>query len=52
MRIYEIDPYFYEHYRELIKNEKIGRDYILFRTDIYFSEEKLAAEIDEYICNI
>ena len=38
VKIYEIDPYFYEHYEELIKFDKNGRDYILFKIDIYFSE--------------
>ena len=38
VKIYEIDPYFYEHYEELIKFGKNGRDYILFKIDIYFSE--------------
>ena len=47
VKIYEIDPYFYEHYEKKIQADKIGRKYILFRTDIYFSECFLAVEIDE-----
>ena len=48
VRIYKIDPYFYERY----ENKKIQVDnneckYILFRIDIYFSECFLAVEIDE-----
>ena len=38
VRIYEIDPYFYEHYEEKIQVDKNGCKYILFRTDIYFRE--------------
>ena len=36
VKICEIDPYFYEHYEELIKIDKNGRDNILFKIDIYF----------------
>ena len=46
VRIYEIDPYFYEHY-EKIQFDNNGCKYILFRIDIYFSECFLAVEIDE-----
>ena len=47
VKIYEIDPYFYEHYEKKIQVDKIGCKYILFRIDIYFSEYSLAVEIDE-----
>ena len=45
--IYEIDPYFYEHHEEKIKVDKNGREYILFRTDVYLTEYFSAVEIDE-----
>ena len=35
--IYEIDPYFYEHYKEKIQVNKNGCEYILFRIDVYFT---------------
>ena len=38
---------FYERYKELIKVDKNGHDYILFNIDIYFSEHELAVQIDE-----
>ena len=44
--IYEIHPYFYEHYRKKIVDEN-RCEYILFRTDVYFTEYFLAVEIDE-----
>ena len=47
VRIYEIDPYFYEHYKGKIKVDKNERRHILFRTDVYFTEHFLAVEIDE-----
>ena len=47
VKIYEIDPYFYEHYEKKIQVDKNGCKYILFRIDIYFSECFLAVEIDE-----
>ena len=37
VKIYEIDPYFYENYKEKTKNDKNGHEYILFRTDVYFT---------------
>ena len=43
----EIDPYFYEHHKEKIKFDKNGRECILFRIDVYFTEYFLAVEIDE-----
>ena len=36
VRIYEIDPYFYEHYEKKIQVDKNGGKYILFRIHIYF----------------
>ena len=47
VKIYEIDPYFYEHYKEKIKVHKNEHEYILFRTDVYFTEYFLVVEIDE-----
>ena len=47
VKIYEIDPYFYEHFEKKIQADKNGCKCILFRIDIYFSECFLAAEIDE-----
>ena len=47
IKIYEIDPYFYEHYKEKIQTDKNDCKYILFRIDIYFTEYFLAVEIDE-----
>ena len=46
VKIYEIDPYFYKHYK---KNQvdKNGCKYILFRIDVYFNKFLLAVEIDE-----
>ena len=38
---------FYEHYKEKIKVDKNGSEYILFRIDVYFTEYFLAVEIDE-----
>ena len=34
VKIYEIDPYFYEHYEKKIQTDKNGCKYILFRIDI------------------
>ena len=47
VKIYEIDPYFYEHYRKKIETDENGSEYILFRIDIYFTEYFVATEIDE-----
>ena len=46
VKIYKIDPCFYEHYKEKIQVDKNGREYILFRIDVYFTEYVLAVEID------
>ena len=45
VKIYEIDSFFYEHHKK--KVNKNGREYILFRTDVYFTEYFLAVEIDK-----
>ena len=47
VKIYEIDPYFYEHYEKKIQVDKNGCKYILFRIDVYFNKFLLAVEIDE-----
>ena len=47
VKIYEIDSYFYEHYKEKVKVDKNVCEYILFRIDVYFTEYFLAVEIDE-----
>ena len=47
VKIYEIDPFFYEHHKEKIKVDKNGYEYILFRIYVYFTEDFLAVEIDE-----
>ena len=49
VRVYEIDSYFYKHYKEKIQVDKNGRKYILFRIDVYFTEYLLAIEIDEKV---
>ena len=45
--MYEIDPYFHEHYRKKIQADENGSKYILFRIHIYFTKHFLAIEIDE-----
>ena len=48
VKIYKIDPYFYEQYeKKKIQVDENGRKYILFRNDIYFTEYLLAVEIRE-----
>ena len=47
VRIYEIDPYFYEHQKEKIKVDKNEHENILFGIDVYFTKYFLAVEIDE-----
>ena len=47
VRIYDIDFYFYENYKEKIQVNKNGHEYILFRTGVYFTKFFLAVEIDE-----
>ena len=46
VRIYEIDPYFSEHYKKIEVDDN-GQQYILFRIDIYFTKYCLAIETDE-----
>ena len=45
VKIYKIDPYFCEHYKEKIQADKNGCKYILLRIDVYFTEYLLAVEI-------
>ena len=47
VKIYNIDPYFCEHYKEKIQVDKNGCEYISFRIDVYFTEYLLAVKIDE-----
>ena len=47
VRIYEIDPYFYEHYQKKLQVDKNGCKYILFRIYICFNKFLWAVEIDE-----
>ena len=47
VRIYEIDPYFSEHYNKKIHVDNNDQKYILFRIDVYFTKYSLAVEIDE-----
>ena len=47
LKIYKIDPYFCDHYKEKIQVDKNGCKYILFRIHAYFTEYLLAVEIDE-----
>ena len=47
VKMYEIDPYVYKHYKEKIKVDKNERKYVLFRIVVYFTEYFLAVEIDE-----
>ena len=47
VRIYELDPFFYEHYEKKIQADKNGRQHILLRIDVYFNKFLLAVEIDE-----
>ena len=42
VKIYEMDPYFYEHYNKKIQTDENGRAYILFRIDVYFTKYFLA----------
>ena len=47
VKIYKIDPYFYEHYGKKIQVDENGCKYILFRNDVYFTEYLLAMKVDE-----
>ena len=44
VKIYKIDPYFYEHYEKKKQVHENGCKYILFRIDVYFTEYLLAME--------
>ena len=37
VNVYEIDPYFYGHHEEKKQADKNGREYILFRIHVYFT---------------
>ena len=47
VKIYEIDPYSYQHYNKKIQVDNNDREYILFRTDVYFTKHYLTVEIAE-----
>ena len=47
VRIYKIDPYFYEQYEKIMEIDHNNRKYILFKIDIYFSECSLVAKINK-----
>ena len=47
VKIYKTDPYFCEYYKENIKVDENGYEYILCRIDVSFTEYLLAVEIDE-----
>ena len=47
VKIYKIDPYFYEHYGNKMQVNENGLKYILFRSDVYFIEYLLFVEIDQ-----
>ena len=47
VKIYKIDPYFYECYEKHLKADDNEHKYIPFKIDIYFSDYSLAAEIDK-----
>ena len=47
VKIYRIDPYFHQHYKEKIQTDKNGHYHILFKIDVYFAEYFLAVEINE-----
>ena len=51
VKIHEIDPYFYEHYKKKhTQLDENGHEYILFRINVCFNEYLLAEEIDEKKC--
>ena len=47
VKVYKIDHYFQEHYKEKIQVDKNGHEFILFRIDVYFTKYLLAVEIHE-----
>ena len=38
VKIFEIDPYFYDNYKENIHVDNNDHEYILFKIDMYFAE--------------
>ena len=47
VKVYKIDPYFCEHYKEKVQVHKTGCKYILFRIDVCFTEYLLVIKIDK-----
>ena len=47
VKIYKMDPYFYQQYEKYIEIDDNERKYISFKIEIYFSECSLAVEIDK-----
>ena len=47
VKIYKIDPYYYEQYEKYIQVDDNECKYMLFKIDIYFSKYSLAVEIDK-----
>ena len=50
VKIYNIEPYFYEQYGKHIEVDDNKRKYTLFKIAIYFSEYSLAVEINKKRC--
>ena len=48
LKAYEIDNnYFHKWYKEKIQVDKNGNEYILLKSDIFFSEHNLVADIEK-----
>ena len=47
VKIYKMDPYFYQQYEKYIEIDDNERKCISFKIEIYFSECSLAVEIDK-----
>ena len=47
VKIYKIDPYFYEQYEKSTQIDDNEHRYILFKIDIYFNECSLAVEFEK-----
>ena len=45
VKVYEINNYFHERYKEKIKCDKNAHEYILLEIDIYFSDYSLVVDI-------
>ena len=45
VKIYKIDLYFYENYKEKIQADKNGCEYILYRIDVCFTKYLLAVKM-------